>query len=386
MKTCNVCKDNLPNISFPPRKGAVCQPCLNALARRRSLAAFEASVQTVDVVFPVDWGHPPSPYRLMSALSRMCQAIHGNGAVGILAKPGSLRLRLFAGDRPVWMNNKNHEWTPLRIQDLPPLVDTSIFVDGKRYRLGTPVVERLRPCRCLRVVAVQKHDRKTKKEETLRRRLLAGGVLSLVVRDGSDHKIQTGSRRSQERNYTVCTELCVFTSTERDGLVAQMVPIGPGGRYGGGICLAVPGDHDLTISKAGLLTPKEVSAELGVDHTTIQYWMRRLGYDWISRGNGRYFDESILSRLRDSIPTLRLRQDAPKSNQRWTAHELEMLRAWMDLGRSWPDLASRIGRAAKACSCKATRVRAEKTDDGIEAAFDAASQRPARPARPTLAA
>ena len=346
---------------FRAHSTTICQRCDNARARQERLARFVREIQTVDVIVPCEPSiRPEHAYHAMSAITRRVDAVHDNGAVAVVIESGQIRFRLFAGAMPSWMTDTNHRWEPMRVADFSPLVDRDLDLQGSIHRCGVPVVESLRPSRCLRMVAMQKHNqRKTRQTETVRRRLLAGGVLCMVARDGDPYRAQTGSADAQEQNHTECTPLRIFTATERDGLVAQMRPIGAGGRFGGGVCIALPEQHDLTILPSGLRGLKAVSREIGVDEHTIQNWMRKLGYDWIHTGHGRWFDDVMVERLREKIPSLAWRVGAPKTRKLWTDAEERIV--WdAIMGRaSWSDVAAKVERTSKACKIKAIYLRRE---------------------------
>lgn len=356
---CRICKTTTG--PFRARSTTLCTACDNARARADRLARLQSSIDTVDVVIPCEPTlEPLQAYHAMSAIVRRMDAIHDNGAVAVVIEPGQIRFRLFTGAMPCWMQESNHRWEPIKIADFSTLVDWQLDLQGERYQLGTPTVEQLRPCRVLRIVAMEQHgERKTKQHETLRRRLLAGGVLSVVAFDGAPYVIQTGGANVQERNFAVCTPLRIYTATERDGLVAQSRPIGRGGRYGAGVAVALPEDHDLTIPTQGLRTLKNVVAELQIDTNTVQYWMRRMGYDWLHAGHGRYFDDVVVQRLREAAPVLKWRQNGPRTRQYWT--EEEELAIWDGIERraEWKTVAQRVGRSYRACILKARHLRAE---------------------------
>ena len=340
----------------------VCDACRNAAARAARVQSLAESLQTVDVVVPcapsID---PRRAYQAMSAITRRLDCVHDNGAVAIMIEPGQVRFRLFAGKMPVWMSATNHHWEPVRICDVARIGDWYIDLHGDQFHFGTPAVERLRPCRKLRITACQKHFEPHRRPQTeiVRRRLLGGGILCAVEKTGEPYRLQTGSAQAHELNWTVATPMRIYTATERDGLIVQSRPIGAGGRLGGGVAVALPGDHDLDITTEGLRTLKEAVAELGVAHHTVQFWMRRLGYDWIHSGHGRWFDESLMTAMRCKIPSIHWRKEAPRTRQHWT--EDEELAIWDGItGRMpWREVAQRVGRTTKACYVAACRLRAE---------------------------
>lgn len=361
MRTCKHCGAKDPAAFRRKKDCNICRECYNGRYRAYRLAAFAEQIETVDVVLPVTPSlHASQAYHLMSALTRRVDAIHDNGAVGIIFEPGAIRLRLFAGEMPSWMTDKSHRWQPLKIADIAPLVEREIDVHGEVHHLSVPTVERLQPCRVLRIVAQHKHNQKrTPQAETVRRRLLAGGVLCQVVRDGEPYLTQTGGAFVQEKNVTTCTPLRVLCATERDGLIAQTRPLGAGGRYGGGFAVRLDGDHGIEIPKTGLRRLRDVVRELGVDQHTIQSHMRALGYDWLHAGHGRYFDEAIMQRLRERIPSLEWRKEAPRTRHYWTDDERAAVWRVITGQASYADAAQAVGRTRQACRLMAVRLRAE---------------------------
>lgn len=357
--TCRICSTT--EGPFRAHSTTICQRCDNERARSERLASFAEQIQTVDVLVPCAPTLPQQrAYQAMSAITRRMDCVHDNGAVAMLIEPGQIRFRLFAGSMPSWMTDTNHRWEPLKVADFAAIAEREIDVHGSIHALGIPAVERLRPARVLRLLAMQKHNqRQTKQTETIRRRLLAGGVLCVVARDGEPYSVQTGGAEVQEQNHTTCSQLRVLTATARDGLVAQTRPIGAGGRFGGGVCVAMPDDHSLSILPTGLRGLKAAAAEIGSDEHTVQHWMRALGYDWIHAGHGRWFDDVLITRLREKIPSLAWRVGAPRTRHLWTDDEERAV--WDAItGRApWADVAKQVGRTIKACRIKAVYLRRE---------------------------
>jgi hypothetical protein len=353
---CRVCQTKESSL-FRECSTRICRECDNARARAERARQLADSIQTIDVVIPIAPAvSTRDGYRLFAALCQRSDDLHDNGAVGILAEGSQVRMRLFAGRMPDWMTSPSMRWEPLQIARLGSLFRATIRIGDTIHELGEPSVERLQPTRVLRMLSIQRHG-KARQTDIVRRRLLAGGVLCLVARDGQEFMAQTGHGAVQRDGDAVATPLKILCASERDGLVAQMMPIGTSCRVGGGWCVGVGETHSVEISTTGLLGLRQAARELGVDGNTIQFWMRKLGYPWIHVGHGRYFDAEIMRRLREIIPSQRWRVGAPNTRQLWTEAEENLLWGAIVGRESWADVAEKVGRSKRACWLKARHLR-----------------------------
>lgn len=365
-KRCRVCQQDLPITAFGKHKKSsdgrrnTCKRCRGAVeSRDRSIPARSA----VDLLFPVE---PPlpldKPYYVMAAVSQYLRDAHDNSAVALsIAEDGAtLRVRMYGSSRPLWFTDSSSEWAPLAVEAAGGLIGATLRVENSFHTLGTPVVEPLRECMVLRGSILRKHGKKTALD-TIRRRLLVGGILCDIEQAGEPSIVRTGSFDNSHAR-AIRTPIIVRVDTMQMGLQVQAVPFAPGGRYGGGVLVPATLQEFRRVDASGLLTTGEACKRLGIAEHTLDRLLQGFFYQRIYNGQRRYLDDVVLERVREKARFIRARSAIPQAGKRWTEEEQRVV--WdAIMGRTTlKEAADRLGRSY--CAVKMQKICAMREARG----------------------